>query len=64
MNSSIIVPFEVPRYCLIDASFLGPRLLPGETMQGLLTVVHIPPQVRTETLDGRAYSKVELSHLL
>lgn len=64
MNSSIIVPYEAPHYCSIDPSLLGPRLLPGETVQGLLTVVHIPPQVSTETFEERSYSKEALSQLL
>ncbi|KAF8267054.1 hypothetical protein EI94DRAFT_1830340 [Lactarius quietus] len=64
IKSSIIVPYEAPHYCSIDPSLHGPRLLPGETVQGLLTVVHIPPQVRTETLDERSYGKEGLSQLL
>jgi hypothetical protein len=64
MKSSIIVPYEAPHYCSIDPSLFGPRLLPGETAQGLLTVVRIPPQVRTETLEERPYSKEALSQLL
>ncbi|KAN0136112.1 hypothetical protein V8E53_005972 [Lactarius tabidus] len=64
MKSSIIVPYEAPHYCSVDPSLLGPRLLHGETAQGLLTVVHIPPQVRTETLEERPYSKEALSQLL
>ena len=45
MKSSIIVPYEAPHYCSIDPSHFGPRLLPGETVQGLLTVFRIPPPV-------------------
>lgn len=64
MKSSIIVPYEAPHYCSIDPSHFGPRLLPGETVHGLLTVFRIPPPVITETLEEHAYSKEALSQLL
>jgi hypothetical protein len=43
MNSSIISPYEIPQGCSIDRSLFAPRLLPGETVQGLLTAVYNPP---------------------
>ncbi|KAH8979281.1 hypothetical protein EDB92DRAFT_1980226 [Lactarius akahatsu] len=64
MNSSIIVPYEAPPDCPIDPSLFAPRLLPGETVQGLLTAVYVPPQVKTETWDKRSYSPMALSQLL
>ncbi|KAH9005432.1 hypothetical protein EDB86DRAFT_2825090 [Lactarius hatsudake] len=64
MNSSIIVPFEAPPDFPVDPSLFAPRLLPGETVQGLLTAVYIPPQVKTDTWDKRAYSPMALSQLL
>jgi len=64
MNSSIIVPFEAPPDLSVDPSLFAPRLLPGETVQGLLTAVYIPPQVRTETWNKCSYSPMALSQLL
>lgn len=64
MNSSIIAPYDVPQGCPIDISLFSPRLLPGETVQGLLTAVYNPPQVRTEFWSKRLCSRVGLSELL
>ncbi|KAH9054525.1 hypothetical protein EDB87DRAFT_1580466 [Lactarius vividus] len=64
MNSSIIVPYEAPPDCPVDPSLLAPRLLPGETVQGLLTAVYVPAQVKTETWDKRSYGQMALSQLL
>ncbi|KAI9453856.1 hypothetical protein BJY52DRAFT_1189313 [Lactarius psammicola] len=64
MNSRIIVPYEVPPDCQVDPSIFVPRLLPGETVQGLLTAVYIPHQVRTATISQGSYSRVALSQLL
>ncbi|KAI9443933.1 hypothetical protein H4582DRAFT_2125919, partial [Lactarius indigo] len=64
MNSGVIVPCEaLPEY-YIDTSLSAPRLLPGETVQGLLTAVYVPPQVKTETWSKRSYSPMALSQLL
>jgi hypothetical protein len=48
MNSGIIVPYNAPPDCLVDPSLFTPRLLRGETVQGLLTAYYIPPKVRIE----------------
>jgi hypothetical protein len=64
MNSNLVVPYEAPPDCSIDPTFFAPRLLPGETVQGLLTAIYIPPQVKTETFDNRLYSQMALSQLL
>ena len=64
MNSRIIVPYEVPPDCQVDPSIFVPRLLPGETVQGLLTVVYIPRRVRTAMISQHSYSRVALSQLL
>ncbi|KAH8993666.1 hypothetical protein EDB83DRAFT_2325213 [Lactarius deliciosus] len=64
MNSSIIFPYEAPPDCPVDPSLFAPRLLPGETVQGLLTAVYVPPQVKTETWDKRSYSPMALSQLV
>ncbi|KAI9443812.1 hypothetical protein H4582DRAFT_1039790 [Lactarius indigo] len=64
MNSRIIVSCEVPPDCEVDPSILVPRLLPGETVQGLLTAVCIPLRVRTEAIIRRSYNQVKLSQLL
>ncbi|KAH9026661.1 hypothetical protein EDB84DRAFT_1589144 [Lactarius hengduanensis] len=64
MNSSIIFPYEAPPDCPVDPSLFAPRLLPGETVQGLLTAVYVPPQVKTETWDKRSYNPIALSQLL
>ncbi|KAH8993667.1 hypothetical protein EDB83DRAFT_2304539 [Lactarius deliciosus] len=64
MNSSIIVPYEAPPDCPVDPSLFAPRLLPGESVQGLLTAVYVPPQVKTDTWDERSYNPIALSQLL
>jgi hypothetical protein len=64
MNSRAIVPNEAPLDCQVDPSLFVPRLLPGETVQGLLTVIYIPPRVRIETLSQRPYNRLVLSELL
>jgi hypothetical protein len=64
MNSQIIMRYEVPPDCPIYPSIFVPRLLPGETVQGLLTAVYVPHQVRTATITHHSYSRAALSHLL
>jgi hypothetical protein len=64
MNSRVIVPNEAPLDCQVDPSLFVPRLLPGETVQGLLTTVYIPPRARIEAFSQRSYSRVALSELL
>jgi hypothetical protein len=64
LNLKIIVPHEVPPDCQVDPSIFVPRLLPGETVQGLLTAAYIPHQVRTATISQGPYSRMALSQLL
>ncbi|KAI9443965.1 hypothetical protein H4582DRAFT_1049491 [Lactarius indigo] len=64
MNSRAIVHNEVPLDCQVDPSLFVPRLLPGETVQGLLTAIYIPPRIKIETLNQRSYNRVALSELL
>ena len=64
MNSGIIALYDVPQDCPIDHCRFAPRLLPGETVQGLLTAVYNPPQVRTEIFHKRLYTPMALSELL
>ena len=64
LNLKIIVPHEVPPDCQVDPSIFVPRLLPGETAQGLLTAVYIPHQVKTTTISPGPYSPMALSQLL
>ena len=64
LNLKIIVPHEVPPDCQVDPSIFVPRLLPGETAQGLLTASYIPHQVRTATISQGTYSRMALSQLL
>ena len=64
MNSHIVVPYEAPPDCPIDISTFAPRLIPGETVQGLLTAVYIPHRVRNVTISQHSYSRVALSQLL
>ena len=64
LNFKIVVPHKVPPQCEVDRSMLVPRLVPGETAQGLLTGVYIPHSVRTATISQGSYSWVELSRLL
>ncbi len=53
-----------PLDCQVDLSLFVPRLLPGETVQGLLTAICIPPRVRIEAFSQRSCSWVALSELL
>ena len=64
MNSSIIVSYDTPLDCLIDPSLFTPRLLPGETTQGLMTAFYTPPKVRIERWYNRPYSRMALSQLM
>ncbi|KAH9027352.1 hypothetical protein EDB84DRAFT_1500330 [Lactarius hengduanensis] len=62
--SRAIVRNEAPLDCQVDPSLFAPRLIPGETVQGLLTAVYIPPRIKIETFDQRSYSRVALSATL
>ncbi len=64
MNSRAIVLDKAPLDCQVDLSLFVPRLLPGETVQGLLTAICIPPRVRIEAFSQRSCSWVALSELL
>ncbi|KAI9437151.1 hypothetical protein H4582DRAFT_2058133 [Lactarius indigo] len=64
INSRAIVPNQAPLDCQVDPSLFVPRLIPGETVQGLLTATYIPPRVRFEAFDQRPFSRVALSELL
>lgn len=64
MKLRTIVSNEAPPDCQFDPSLFVPRLLPGETVQGLLTTSYIPPGVKIETLSQRSYTPVTLSQLL
>jgi len=64
MNSRLVVPYEVPPHCPIDPAMFAPRLLSGETVQGLLTAVYLPHQVSTAKINRHSYSRVALSQLL
>jgi hypothetical protein len=48
----------------VDPTFLRPRLLPGETVQGLLTAAHTPQHVYKDVFDRRKLSRVLLHQLL
>jgi hypothetical protein len=63
MNSHIIMSYEVPPDCLIDPSTFVPLLLPGETVQGLLTAAYLLHQVRTATISHESFTWGALSHL-
>ena len=54
----------MPPDCQVDPSIVVPRLLPGESVQGLLTAIYIPHPVKTETFSQQSYSRVALSQLL
>jgi hypothetical protein len=64
MHSRHISHNIIPPDCPIDPAALVPRLLPGETAQGLLTVVFIPRQIYTEEFCRRSCNKMSLKHLL
>ncbi|KAH9027877.1 hypothetical protein EDB85DRAFT_1892774 [Lactarius pseudohatsudake] len=63
-NSRAIMRNEAPLDCQADPSLFAPRLIPGETVQGLLTAIYIPPRIKIETFDQRSYSRVALSATL
>ncbi|KAI9452904.1 hypothetical protein BJY52DRAFT_1291664 [Lactarius psammicola] len=56
--------FQTPLDCQVDPSLFVPRLLPGETVQGLLTAIYIPPRIKIETFSQRPYTRVALSEIL
>jgi hypothetical protein len=64
MNSRTVFPKEIPPDCQVDPSIFVPRLLPGETVQGLLTAIYVPPRVKIETFSQRLYHRVALSEIL
>ncbi|KAF8267057.1 hypothetical protein EI94DRAFT_1731643 [Lactarius quietus] len=64
MTSRTIVHNRVPLDFQDDPSLFFPRLLPGETVQGLLTASYIPPGVKVEALNQRSYTRVALSGIL
>jgi hypothetical protein len=64
MNSRHISPLECPTDCPFDLAALAPRLLPGETKQGFLTVSYIPRQTHSQALDELTFSRVSLQQLL
>jgi len=53
-----------PPECLVDPAVLVPRLLPGETAQGLLTPTYIPRQRRIEEYRRQPFSVMSLKQLL
>lgn len=64
MNSRLIVPYEIPPDCPVDPSIFVPRLLPGETVQGLLTAFYIPHQVKIASISHHPFSRVAMSQML
>ena len=64
MHSRHISHNIIPPDCPIDPAALVPRLLPGETAQGLLTPTYIPPQRRTEEYRRQPFSIMSLKQLL
>ncbi|KAF8260139.1 hypothetical protein EI94DRAFT_1897819 [Lactarius quietus] len=45
LNLQINAPYEVPADCQVDRSLFLPRLLPGETAQGLLMAAYFPTRL-------------------
>lgn len=64
MHSRHISHNIIPQDCPVDPAALVPRLLPGETAQGLLTVVFIPRQIYTEEFCRRSFNTMSLKNLL
>ena len=64
MHSRTVLPIEIPLDIQVDPSIFVPRLLPGETVQGLLTAIYVPPRVKIEVFSQRPYSRVGLSDIL
>ena len=54
----------IPAECPVDPAALIPRLLPGETAQGLLTSTYIPRQSHIEEYRHQAFSAMSLKQLL
>ena len=48
----------------VDPEILESRLLPGETVQGILTAAYMPQRVHTESFNRRSFSRLSLQHLL
>jgi len=53
-----------PPDCLVDPAVLIPRLLPGETVQGILTPAYIPRQCHIEEFRRQSFSRMSLKQLL
>ncbi|KAH9059728.1 hypothetical protein EDB87DRAFT_1831890 [Lactarius vividus] len=64
INSCAIVSNQAPPDCQVDPSLFVPRLIPGETVQGLLTAIYIPPRIKIETFNQRSYNRLALSGML
>ena len=64
MNSCYILPCKYPAGCPVDLAILTPHLLPGETMQGFLTVSYILHQTSLEAFNELTLTQVSLKQLL
>ncbi|KAH9056529.1 hypothetical protein EDB87DRAFT_1566476 [Lactarius vividus] len=61
---NILSRYVAPDGCLIDPSIFVPRLLRGETAQGLLTATDIQRQIQSETWNQRQFTGVYLAQQL
>jgi hypothetical protein len=50
--------------CPVDPAILSPRLLLGETSQGILTTSYIPRRIRSKVFDRESFSETSLKQLL
>jgi hypothetical protein len=60
---------HIPRHetapnCPVDSAILVPRLLSGETTQGILTAVYTPQQIHTEVFDCRSFTQMSLEQMM
>lgn len=63
MDLTIASHHGVPLDCPVDPDVLAPRLVPGETSQGILTATYIPHRIRSEDFQ-QSFSRTSLKQLL
>ena len=64
MDSHHLIHHEAPLGYQCDHAALTPRILRGETTQGILTVSYVPPQTYSEVYNERMFNRISLEELL
>ena len=64
MGFPFISHHKTPPECPVDPSVLSPRLLRGETSQGILTASYIPRRIQSKVFDRQSFSETSLKQLL